>query len=184
MVVQWIYTFNVIIPRGSQSSPGPAAISLILSFLILADEFDLLGNTFICVAKRLKDCIKADRLSLQAQHIHLAAKLLSGHPLLRKLFARACVPSYIRYLWFGTNDSSPAEFRFEKELDEVEGFAHDLLKALQEAIRAREYDSDSDNDSDPYYTIDEITGKAYIPYLICLSEKNSEMGELRRSWIE
>lgn len=78
--------------------------------------------------QEVKDIIAECRQALRSEHIRAAAVLRDGHPL-RKLVALAAVPSFLRRYTKGS-------FPYQEEVQEVDGFAQDLLKAVSETLVA------------------------------------------------
>lgn len=109
------------------------AITSYIRFFLVAYKIGLLGP-FDNVVSKVKSVICSEIRSLINVHIRMAFKELPrGHPV-RKLFAQACVRSYMEHI-----DIRPhrKEFRFRFEMTEIEGFAADLLYAVNETMRKR-----------------------------------------------
>lgn len=107
-------------------------IARLLSFLKLADRIMLLGS-FNEVIGAIKALLLESRSSLQPEHIRSATELPAGHGV-RKLFAQASVRDYLASRFSGTKKGY---FKFEKELEEVEGFAADLFKEYDQTFLQR-----------------------------------------------
>jgi hypothetical protein len=117
---------------------------------MFADYIDLMG-TFDSVLQGIRSLLSS-RTALLPEHIRTAAQLPYGHPL-RNLIAQACVKSYAWSLQLGgRNGGNKRRFRFQEELDTLEGFAADLVRAFTSSIRGnpRFIDPLSKKYLDPY----------------------------------
>lgn len=131
-------------------------ISTYLRFLQLADYLQIDGPIETSI-EPMRRTITAAEQALQPAHIRTAADLPGGRPIM-KMFAEMCAKSYIlsRCDWlhhpnaryrngilsvnmrtpYGrapsaprkTSDNSTLSFRFSKELEEIDGFAAELLR--------------------------------------------------------
>lgn len=75
-----------------------------------------------------------NRLYLQAEHIRKVANFPNGQKL-RMLFARSCIQAYLQSI--NPTYEQAQEFRFQKELDVLDGFAADLMRAYREVADKR-----------------------------------------------
>ena len=115
--------------------PDFTKITRFLDFLILADRIDLLGP-LDTVLHQVKMALRASYLVLQPAHVRKAIRFLpSGHAL-RKLFAESCAQAYLSHTQ-PAGENRFREWHFENEVDNVEGFASDLLKAIGDTGRSR-----------------------------------------------
>lgn len=114
---------------GSTAIPAPPetplteTINQYVGFFQLADLLDLQGSS-VSDYLALKTALQGDRTQLSADHIRSAYNLPT-------LFAQACIKNY-----FG-GMRSPVDFRFQREVDDMDGFAVDLLKAFQNAAKGK-----------------------------------------------
>jgi hypothetical protein len=130
--IQWIYTGQAAVPDALATKKNEI-LSLLIEFLRLADRIDLLGP-FHSIVQRVKETLAADSNLPEPKHIRFSATLPQGHPL-RHILALACVPSYLcRSIPKEYHNRGGTPFRFQKELDELEGFALDMMKALSECL--------------------------------------------------
>lgn len=100
---------------------------------MFADFIGLLGP-FDSVLQEIRSLLLS-RTALLPQHIRTAAQLPYGNPL-RILIAEACVKPYAWSLQLGgRNGSSKRRFRFQKEMDTIDGFASNVVRAFTNSIR-------------------------------------------------
>lgn len=184
LVVQWMYTSQIILdedydiidtPRESiqdvaagealpmddrhslETHRSSQHISRLLNFLKVTDRIELLGP-FTSVVQMIKGRIIAHRSSLTCEHVRAAVELPQGHAV-RELFAQACVRDYSRWFFYKSQSNRPV-LGCETEVNELEGFAADLLKAFSNAIRKRNF-----RGKEGHFFPDPLTGEAlkYLP---------------------
>ncbi|KUJ22425.1 uncharacterized protein LY89DRAFT_762551 [Mollisia scopiformis] len=143
LLIQWLYTSHVELgDMGSKEDegvtistepgevsnehPSSRQITILLSFIKLADEIQLLGSVDEIVEMMKKKIIDT-RSCLTTQHIRMAADLPKGHGV-RTLFAQACVKDYAPY--FFSSRWHRGGLWFRAELNELDGFAADLMREL------------------------------------------------------
>jgi len=145
-----------------------AEITRLLEYAELADRLDLLGaNTFF--VDRIREILKESSTYLSKGHIRSALRLPWGHGI-REVFAQSTVAAYLASLRLtllqtvetrkknSSRETVKARpFRFETELDELEGYAADLQKAQREILRTREIKSYEGIDT----ACDPITGEKF-----------------------
>ena len=127
MVVQWTYTGLVNPPHGQPETIAKELDNLI-DFLVLADRIDLLG-TFEGFVKTIRSYIIKNRSILKGEHIQLGFSLPKGHPL-RKTLIDACMAPFAFYMTGLYQKQNLLRFDFEKEMNELDEFAADLLKGF------------------------------------------------------
>lgn len=91
----------------------------------LAERIELLGP-FDNVVSSMEEILMSDRSALRPEHIRSAAELPSGHAV-RALFAAACVKPYLHHVSPKADFHDSLEFKLQKELDEIDSFAADLV---------------------------------------------------------
>jgi hypothetical protein len=107
-------------------------LNLYIDFIRFADYIDLVGP-FDSVLQGIRSLLSS-RTALLPEHIQTTVQLPHGHPL-RSLIAQACVKSYAWSLQLGgRNGGNKRRFRFQEELDTLEGFASDLVRAFTNSI--------------------------------------------------
>lgn len=134
--VQYLYVGNINLPEGLSY---PDTISILLEFFVIAEKF--LVNVLPAILEKLKAPLKESSQHLKKEHVRRAVlELPSGHPV-RKLFAQSVIPAYL--LQFNREPTKfwKTEFDFTKELEELEGFAADILKAHSELALHRKFSS-------------------------------------------
>lgn len=127
-VIRWMYMGSTAVPT-VPTVTTKEVLTQYVGFFLLADRLDLQGSLqpdFDAV----KAALQLDKTQLLAEHVRAAVSLPKNHSL-RKLFAQACVRDY-----FGGMSSKNA-FRLQKEVDDLDGFAIDLLKAFQTAAKGK-----------------------------------------------
>jgi len=125
-------------------------LNLYIDFIRFADYIDLVGP-FDSVFQGIRSLLSS-RTALLPEHIRTTVQLPYGHPL-RSLIAQACVKSYAWSLQLGgRKGGNKRRFRFQEELDTLEGFASDLVRAFSSSIRGnpRFIDPLSKEYLDPY----------------------------------
>lgn len=133
LLVQFLYTSQInldeatddkrrLLVKQTDAEPMSQKITRLLDFLVVADQIQLLGP-FDNITEMIKQSIVADRSSLVAAHIRTAASLQKHHGT-RKLFAKACAKDYLQGLY------RPRQMKFSAELDELDGFAADVLREI------------------------------------------------------
>jgi len=140
LVIQWIYTGNLVLPAIVQTDTD--AISRILDFLNAADFLDLDGNPYPAVVEELKARLIKSREALNSAHIIKAMALPSEHTT-RKVIMQACIGLY--FISLGASwtyerhyTTSMFPFKFDKELTQVDGFAADLFRLCDEVRRTKD----------------------------------------------
>ena len=81
-----------------------------------------------------------DRSNLESKHIQEAMKLPAGTPA-RQLIVQACVGPYMASLgWSYVSEKTGImiDFKFKTELDELDGFAAELLRLFGETARKKQ----------------------------------------------
>jgi hypothetical protein len=71
---------------------------------------------------------------LKSQHLHAAFELPPGHDA-RTIIVEACVTSYL--LSSPDEWRPPPPFKFQQELDTIEGFSSELLQAVRKSVKIR-----------------------------------------------
>ena len=126
-------------------------MNLYIDFFIFVNYIQLMGR-FDSVLQGIQSLLSS-RTALLPEHIRTTVQLPCGHPL-RSLIAQACVKSYVWSLQLsGRNRGrNRRRFKFQEELDTLEGFASDLVRAFTSSIRGnpRFIDPLSKKYLDPY----------------------------------
>ena len=136
LAVQWMYTGHAVLPPTFVSNSDK--ISRLLGFLKLADFLHLTGP-FTSTNETIQQMVK-DRSILQPKHIKEAMKLPAGTPA-RHIIVQACVGPYLESLgWSYVNGMTGkvSDFRFKTKLDELDGFAAELLRLSNETARKKQ----------------------------------------------
>lgn len=124
----WVQAMSPVIKHLNQpalkDAEATTIINCLLGFFQLADKTCLLGP-LDSVIKTIKNTITESPLALKPQYLRDAVELPTDYPV-RALFAKAWVGPHIKSLKLTA--ASPGAFRFEKGMDEVEGFAADLFR--------------------------------------------------------
>jgi hypothetical protein len=129
--LRWLY-FGTINIDNLKRTKGDK-LNLYIDFIRFADFINLVGP-FDSVLQGIRSLLSS-RTALLPEHIQTAVQLPYGHPL-RSLIAQACVKSYAWSLQLGgRNGGNKRRFRFQEELDTLEGFASDLVRAFSSSIR-------------------------------------------------
>jgi hypothetical protein len=128
LVIQWIYAGSLKI--GSQSGTLPSALlSQYISFVKLADRFDLYGD-FSSIYEKVARILSGNGdNTLTAEHIRARLELPRGH-ILRNTVAKRCALCFLE----------DKEFKFKKELLELEGFSSDIFLVLKPCIEQNHYE--------------------------------------------
>lgn len=108
--------------------PGNERISALLRFLVCADYIDLLGPVEV-VLMEIKTLLQG-MYSVSCEQVRIAAVFPRGHAA-RKLIAENCVPHYAGTLF----RRQPLEFKYRREMVQLDGFAADLLRAFTKASK-------------------------------------------------
>jgi hypothetical protein len=119
-----------------EEDAGAWKITNYLNFLKLAQQIELLGP-YDSVYEGLVDVLVSSRMSLNIEHLRVAAELPTGH-FIRKLFARACVIPYIHDSNLDRHIPDRITFVWHQALDEMESFASDLFKEYGQTIRKKQ----------------------------------------------
>lgn len=106
-------------------------ISLALEFIIFADYVDLARPAKLMLSE-MKAVLLSSRTQLDTSHIRTAIEYLPAGHAVRTLFADASVKYYARSL---QPRSSRKVFKYQAEMNELEGYASDLVKSYTKAIR-------------------------------------------------
>jgi hypothetical protein len=136
LAIQWMYTGGAVLPPTVVSDSDK--VSRLLDFLKLADFLHLTGP-FTSIDEAIHEIVK-DRSNLQSKHINEAMKLPAGTPA-RQIIVQACVGPYLESLgWSYVSNvlGSISDFRFKTELDELDGFAAELLRLFGETARKKQ----------------------------------------------
>lgn len=124
----------------------PDKLQICFDFIMFADQINLIG-LFDAVIHEVRSLLSR-RTALLPKHIHTIFQLPEGHAL-REVIAQACVKSYAWSLDYGVQmeeirspgvfswRSRRTRFRVEKQMNTIEGFASDLLRAFHRAVRGR-----------------------------------------------
>lgn len=123
----------------------------LLAFLKLADEIDLLGS-FNNLVNSIKWKIIDDRACLRREHIRMAMEFPAGHAA-RTLIVQACVKAYISRMFTAPGDTGHTLW-YRAELDELDGFAADLLREFTKALDTKRRESGY-----IYYLPDPLSGE-------------------------
>jgi hypothetical protein len=136
LVIQWMYTAHAVLPPTVVSDSDK--VSRLLDFLKLADFLHLTGP-FTTINETIHEMVK-DRSNLESKHIQEAMKLPAGTPA-RQLIVQACVGPYMASLgWSYVSEKTGImiDFKFKTELDELDGFAAELLRLFGETARKKQ----------------------------------------------
>ncbi|KAL2065053.1 hypothetical protein VTL71DRAFT_4193 [Oculimacula yallundae] len=140
---------------GIETNENAQSVSRLLAFLKLAHDIELLGP-FSSVVEEIRATITSFRSALLPGHIRVAAVFSSGHPV-RTLIAEACTRAFASYSFPRLVDGKKAAtFRFEKELDELDGFAADLIREYTKASKKKVVSTKKDTPPE-YWCIDPLT---------------------------
>ncbi|CZT02989.1 uncharacterized protein RCO7_06045 [Rhynchosporium graminicola] len=122
--------------QGIETNPKAQAISRILAFLKLANTIGLLGP-FDSVVVEIRSIILSFGGALLAGHIRAASELPSGHSV-RILFAEACLRAFAKDMFPRPEGAKPSvAFKFDKELDELDSFAADLIRVYKNVSKKK-----------------------------------------------
>ncbi|KAF7958512.1 hypothetical protein EAE96_002055 [Botrytis aclada] len=131
-VVQYLYTGTFVRPDIAGFSSGSQQVTNLIEFYELAEKLGL--DVSDKILDNIKELLVIDRLHLQAGHIQKVVNFPNGQKL-RMLFARSCIQAYLQSV---NPTYGPAKaFRFQKELDALDGFAADLMRVYQEVADQR-----------------------------------------------
>ncbi|TEY70387.1 hypothetical protein BOTCAL_0105g00290 [Botryotinia calthae] len=131
-VVQYLYTGAFVRSDIAGSSSGSQQVTNLIDFYELAEKLGL--DISDIILENIKELLMMDRLYLQGGHIRKVANFPDGQKLLM-LFARSCIQAYLQSV-------SPIHgrvwtFRFQKELDTLDGFAANLMRVYREVADQR-----------------------------------------------
>ncbi|KAH7364293.1 hypothetical protein BKA65DRAFT_134167 [Rhexocercosporidium sp. MPI-PUGE-AT-0058] len=142
--------------RGIETNEKAQSILHILAFLKLADKIKLL-SPFDSVVAEVKTILLSTRAALLPGHIRLAAVFPPGHPV-RNLIADACVREFTVDMFPRLAQTKVTPFRFSKELDELDGFAADLMRAYKKAPRKKGPPGSKKDGPPDYQGFDPLSG--------------------------
>lgn len=128
-VIRWMHVGSIAV-KSNSSYPYKDEITEYIKFFTLADRLDLPGP-FTAEIESVRDILNKDRGCFTGDHVRAASNLPRHHPL-RQLLAEACVSDF-----FGKLRDGAKYFRFQAELNELEGFGTDLLLAFQRAAKGK-----------------------------------------------
>ncbi|KAF5878625.1 uncharacterized protein Bfra_000792 [Botrytis fragariae] len=131
-VVQYLYTGTFVRPDIAGFSSGSQQVTNLIEFYELAEKLSL--DISDMILDDIKELLVIDRLYLQAGHIHKVVNFPNGQKL-RMLFARSCIQAYLQSV--NPTDGQAQAFRFQKELDALDGFAADLMRVYREVADKR-----------------------------------------------
>ncbi|QSZ28626.1 hypothetical protein DSL72_003125 [Monilinia vaccinii-corymbosi] len=131
-VVQFLYTGAFVCPKAIAES-GPRKIAILLEFYELAEKLDL--DVLEKVLEVIKELLVEDYRNLQPEHIRKAVGFPALH-VVRTLFARSCIQAYLESV-NPVADEQARKFLFKKELQELDGFAADLMRVYGEVAGKR-----------------------------------------------
>ncbi|KAF7915747.1 hypothetical protein BELL_0074g00110 [Botrytis elliptica] len=131
-VVQYLYTGTFVRPGIAGFSSGSQQVTNLIEFYELAEKLSL--DISDMILDDIKQLLMIDRLYLQAGHIHKVVNFPNGQKL-RMLFARSCIQAYLQSA--NPTHGKAQEFRFQRELDSLDGFAADLMRVYREVADKR-----------------------------------------------
>ncbi|KAF7913767.1 uncharacterized protein EAF01_000173 [Botrytis porri] len=131
-VVQYLYTGTFVRPDIAGFSSGSQQVTNLIEFYELAERFSL--DISDMILDNIKEILVIDRLYLQAEHIQKVVSFPNGQKL-RMLFARSCIQAYLQSVNLAHEKAKA--FRFQKELDTLDGFAADLMRVYREVADKR-----------------------------------------------
>ncbi|KAJ5545901.1 hypothetical protein N7494_003486 [Penicillium frequentans] len=147
MLIEWIYLGRI----NDTKARTEEQISALIEFARFADMcmvsqelFDLIRHSLSRVI-RYSGCNLAQNhyytrlYYVTKEHIGSAMRLPLGNPV-RDLIVQACVRDFLR----------PTNFKFEKEIREIDNFAADLLCTVQNTLKDATYANGAINFEDPY----------------------------------
>jgi hypothetical protein len=124
--MQWIYTGSINLDCQPPLSLA-AKLTEYVAFIKLVDRIDLCGDYKVLYGEVAKLIDTTWDASLTSQHIRDTMELPKGHTL-RKLIALSSASHFA---------SSKPGFKFDKEIEELEGFSSDLFLALKAPLEAK-----------------------------------------------
>ncbi|KAF7867388.1 hypothetical protein EAF04_005471 [Stromatinia cepivora] len=130
-VVQFLYTGTFVCPKFMAES-GSEQITILVDFYELAEKLSL--DISDRVLDNIKQLLVDDYRNLLAKHIRKAIDFPTGHGL-RMLFARSCIHAHLESV--NPFNEQTRTFVFKKELDELDGFAADLMRVYGEIADKR-----------------------------------------------
>ncbi|KAJ8070418.1 hypothetical protein OCU04_000792 [Sclerotinia nivalis] len=130
-VVQFLYTGTFVCPSFMAES-GSEQITILVDFYELAEKLSL--DISDKALDNIKQLLVDDYRNLLAKHIRQAINFPTGHGL-RMLFARSCIHAYLESV--NPSNEQARTFVFKKELDELDGFAADLMRVYGEVADKR-----------------------------------------------
>ncbi|TGO28970.1 hypothetical protein BPAE_0020g00150 [Botrytis paeoniae] len=131
-VVQYLYTGTFVRPDIAGFSSGSQQITNLIEFYELAEKLSL--NISDMILDNIKELLVIDRLYFQAGHIHKVVNFPNGQKL-RMLFARSCIQAYLQSV--NPTHGKAQAFRFQKELDALDGFTADLMRVYRKVADKR-----------------------------------------------
>ncbi|APA07033.1 predicted protein [Sclerotinia sclerotiorum 1980 UF-70] len=130
-VVQFLYTGTFVCPNFMAGS-GSEQITTLVDFHELAEKLSL--DISDRILDNIKQLLVDDHRNLLAKHIRKAINYPTGHGL-RMLFARSCIHAYLESV--NPSNEQARTFVFKKELEELDGFAADLMRVYGEVAEKR-----------------------------------------------
>ncbi|KAF7937711.1 uncharacterized protein EAE97_007507 [Botrytis byssoidea] len=124
-VVQYLYT-------GTFVRPDITGLTNLIEFYELVEKLSL--DISDMILDNIKELLMISRLYLQAEHIRKVASFSNGQTL-QMLFARSCIKAYLQSV--NPTYVQAQEFRLQKELDVLDGFAADLMRVYREVADKR-----------------------------------------------
>ncbi|KAJ5897494.1 hypothetical protein N7504_007782 [Penicillium tannophilum] len=146
MLIEWIYLGRINDVRAQTE----AKISALIEFARFADMCMVSQELFDLIRDSLSWVIRYSRCNtvqnhyysrlhyVTKEHIGSAMRLPLGNPV-RNLIVEACVRDFLR----------PTNFKFEKEIREIDNFAADLLCTVQNTLKDATYANGAINYNDP-----------------------------------
>ncbi|EHL03140.1 hypothetical protein M7I_0753 [Glarea lozoyensis 74030] len=123
LVIQWIYAGSLKYDSPPEIAPS-ALLSKYITFTRLVDRFDLCGDIKPVYEEVLRIFSDNGHDVLTAEHIRDALKLPVGHDV-RNAIVKNCAIIFL----------DDYQFRFEKELVEIQGFSNVLFLVLKACIQ-------------------------------------------------
>ncbi|KAM0163993.1 hypothetical protein ACHAPG_000742 [Botrytis cinerea] len=131
-VVQYLYTGAFVRSDIAGFSSGSQQVTNLIDFYELAEKLGL--DISDMILDNIKELLMMDRLYLQAGHICKVANFPDGQKLLM-LFARSCIQTYLQSV--NPIHGKAWTFRFQKELDTLDGFAANLMRVYRKVADQR-----------------------------------------------
>lgn len=144
MLIEWIYLGRINDTKAQTGEQIPALIE----FARFADMCMVSQELFDLIRHSLSRAIRYSRVQnhyysrlhyVTKEHIGSAMRLPLGNPV-RDLIVQACVRDFLK----------PTNFKFEKEIREIDNFAADLLCTVQNTLKDATYANGAINYNDPF----------------------------------